>query len=92
MSKNELIYGIHAVESALNHRPEGVLQLWVIQGRSDNRINGLLTLAKKAGVSVQAISADKMKKKCDDGSHQGVAADLRVMKTKQTALEDIVSK
>ena len=91
-SRNELIYGIHAVESALKHRPEGVLQLWVIQGRSDNRINSLLTLAKKAGVSVQSISADKMKKKCADGSHQGVAADLRLMKTKQTALEDILSK
>ena len=92
MSKNELIYGIHAVESALIHRPEGVLQLWVIQGRSDNRINSLLTLAKKAGVSVQAISADKMKKKCADGSHQGVAADLRVVNTKQAALEDILNK
>ena len=91
-SKNELIYGIHAVESALKHRPEGVLQLWVLQGRADKRVNKLLDLAKQGGISVQSISSDKMKKKCSDGSHQGVAADVRVIKAKQTALEDIVSK
>jgi len=91
-NKNELIYGIHAVESALKHRPEGVLQLWVLQGRSDKRVNKLLDLAKRGGISVQSISSDKMKKKCSDGSHQGVAADVRVIKAKQTALEDIVSK
>lgn len=91
-SKSELIYGIHAVESALKHRAENVLQLWVLQGRTDKRVNTLLDLAKQGGVSVQAISADKMKKKCSDATHQGVAADLRISKASQMALEDILSK
>ncbi|MCW8922243.1 MAG: 23S rRNA (guanosine(2251)-2'-O)-methyltransferase RlmB [Gammaproteobacteria bacterium] len=90
--KNELIYGIHAVESALKHRSEDVLQLWVVQGRKDNRVHNLLGLAKKNGVSMQTISADKMKKKCADATHQGVAADLRVNKARQIALEDVLAK
>lgn len=94
MSKksSELIYGIHAVESALRHRSEDVLQLWVLQGRKDKRVHTLLELANKSGISVQTISADKMKKKCTDASHQGVAADLRASKARQMALEDILSK
>ncbi len=91
-NKNELIYGIHAVESALKHRGEDVLQLWVLQGRKDNRVNTLLDLARKNGVSVQSISADKMKKKCSDATHQGVAADIRVSKARQMALEDVLQK
>lgn len=94
MSKasNELIYGIHAVESALKNRGENILQLWILQGRTDHRITGLIDLAKKLGVSVQAISADKMKKKSQDASHQGVMAELRVSKVGQNDLEDILSK
>jgi len=91
-NKSELIYGIHAVESALKHRGEDVLQLWVLQGRKDDRVNTLLELARKFGVSVQSISADKMKKKCADATHQGVAADLRVTSSKQFALEDVLNK
>ena len=91
-SKNELIYGVHAVESALKHRAENVLQLWVLQGRTDKRIKKLLDLARQNGISVQSISAEKMKKKCSDGSHQGVAADLRISKARQMALEDVLSK
>lgn len=91
-SKNELIYGIHAVESALKHRGEDVLQLWVLQGRKDQRLGNLLDLARKNGVSVQTISLEKMKKKCPDATHQGVAADLRVSRTREMALEDVLGK
>lgn len=91
-TKNELIYGIHAVESALKHRSEDVLQLWVLQGRKDKRVQKLLELANRSGISVQTISSEKMKKKCADATHQGVAADLRVTKSRQMALEDILSK
>ena len=87
-----MIYGIHAVESALKHRGEDVLQLWILQGRKDDRVNTLLELARKNGVSVQSISSDKMKKKCSDATHQGVAADIRVSNSRQVALEDVLSK
>ncbi len=98
MSKNtnkkqpETIYGLHAVESAIRHHPEDVLQLWLQQGRSDKRFQKLLVLAKNSGVSVQDISAEKLKKKCPDARHQGVVAQVRMHKKSQVELEDLFER
>lgn len=94
MSKknSEIVYGIHAVESALKNRREDVLQLWVQHGRKDKRINDILDLARQYGVSVESISVDKLNKKCDDATHQGVLANLRISKAKKFELEDILNK
>ena len=53
---HELIYGIHAVEAVLRNHPENVLQVFVQQGRNDNRIKTILSIAKNSGVSVQDIT------------------------------------
>jgi 23S rRNA (guanosine2251-2'-O)-methyltransferase len=81
MSKNtqELIYGIHAVEAAIRKHPENVLQIFVQQGRNDNRIKTILTLAKNSGVSLQTITNDKLKEKCPKARHQGVVAEVPQM-------------
>ena len=65
MKKNtaEFIYGIHAVESMLRNNCEDVLQVWVAQGRKDKRVQEITDIAGKAGISVEAISADKMNNK-----------------------------
>ncbi len=91
-TRSELIYGIHAVESALRHHPENLLCLWVIAGRRDKRLNNILDLAKHAGISVEPMAADKMKKKCGDASHQGVAASLRTSSAEKVELEDLLDK
>ena len=48
-SKNELIYGIHAVESALKHSIESVLNVSILKGRKDKRIQEVISLARKHG-------------------------------------------
>jgi len=82
MSKEstDIIYGIHAVEAALRKQPQNILQVFVQQGRNDKRFQQLSLLAKKTGISVQLIHADKIKKKCPDSRHQGVVAQIRVQK------------
>jgi len=67
----QLIYGIHAVESAIRKQPENILQVFVQQGRNDKRIKQILDLAKNSGVSIQPISNDKIKQKCAKARHQG---------------------
>ena len=84
----ELIYGLHAVESAIRHHPENMLQLWVQQGRHDKRMQQIIKLAKNNGLSVQAISAEKIRKKCADARHQGVVAEVRAVQGARMALED----
>lgn len=89
---NELIYGIHAVEAALRNQPENVLQVFVQQGRNDNRIKTIHSIAKNSGVSIQAIANDRLKEKCPKARHQGVVAEIRHDKSREVSLEDILSR
>lgn len=91
-NRSEIIYGIHAVESALQHGCENVLKIWVLQGRKDKRAQNIINLAQKHGISLEAMSADKMKKKCDDASHQGVIANVRSSRKNSIALEDVIGR
>jgi 23S rRNA (guanosine2251-2'-O)-methyltransferase len=88
----EIIYGIHAVEAALRNQPENVLQVFVQQGRNDNRIKTILSIAKNSGVSLQSIANDKLKEKCPKARHQGVVAEIRRSHSGQVSLEDILEK
>lgn len=89
---HEIIYGIHAVEAALRNQSENVLQVFVQQGRNDHRIKKILDIAKNSGVSLQAISNDKLKEKCPKARHQGVAAEIRRSKSAAVTLEDVLEK
>ncbi len=88
----EIIYGIHAVEAALRNQPENVLQVFVQQGRNDNRIKTILSIAKNSGVSLQSISNDKLKEKCPKARHQGVVAEIRRRESGHVSLEDILER
>lgn len=88
----DIIYGIHAVEAAIRKQPENVLQVFVQQGRNDNRIKNILGIAKNSGVSVQAIGNDKLKEKCPKARHQGVVAEIRSDKASALTLDDILNK
>lgn len=87
-----LIYGIHAVESAIRNQPENVLQVFVQQGRNDNRIKKILDLAKNSGISSQSIANDKLKEKCPKARHQGVIAEIRRNNSGAISLEDVLQK
>ena len=89
---HELIYGIHAVEAALRNQQENVLQVFVQQGRNDNRIKKLLSIAENSGIHVQAISNEKLKEKCPKARHQGVVAEIRLSDTNSLSLDDILDK
>jgi len=94
MSKksHEIIYGIHAVEAALRKQPENMLQVFVQQGRNDNRIKKIIDIAKNSGVSLQSISNDKLKEKCPKARHQGVVAEIRSGRAATVSLDDVLQK
>lgn len=87
--ENDIAYGIHSVESLLKHSPDKVLQIWLQKNRDDNRINTIITLAKKSGVSIEYISTDKLNKKYEGVRHQGVVARIR-SSGKSMQIEDIL--
>lgn len=89
---HDIIYGIHAVEAAIRKQPENMLQIFVQQGRNDNRIKTIAGLAKKAGISLQTISNDRLKEKCPKARHQGVVAEIRQSSASTVSLEEILQR
>lgn len=88
--EEEVAYGIHAVESVLKHSPEIVLQIFLQKNRDDVRINTIVNLANKSGISIEQISTDKLNKKYEGVIHQGVVARIRSKNKKSLQIEDVL--
>ncbi|HSG63100.1 MAG TPA: RNA methyltransferase substrate-binding domain-containing protein, partial [Pseudomonadales bacterium] len=56
MKKQDLIFGIHAVEALLKNSPERIIELWLLQGRDDDRLMQLGNSARAFGVNIQLTS------------------------------------
>ena len=72
----ESIFGIHAVTSVLQRRPDSVQELLVLDGRSDKRLKELLALASRAGIAVSERPRPELDRLAAGGRHQGVVAQL----------------
>ena len=90
--KTEIIFGLHAVDSMLRSHPEQVLQLWVQAGRTDKRMQAILGIVAKQGITVETVSRDFLQKKSADNKHQGVAALVRAGRTSQPGLKEILAR
>ena len=73
MSKLDTVFGLHAVESLLEKEADSVKSLLVMQGREDKRLQRVLSLADKSGISYKLCP----RRELDDlvrGRHQGIVA------------------
>lgn len=82
MAKPEFVYGLHTVQALLQHHPETVLELFVLQQREDERLQAILVLARQHGLAVQAVARDKLDQLTREGQHQGVVARARPLATR----------
>ena len=72
MSEN--IYGIHGVQAVLANAPERLIEVYVLKGREDKRLQPLLNELYNIGVSVQFLNRQTLDKKADGEVHQGIIA------------------
>jgi 23S rRNA (guanosine2251-2'-O)-methyltransferase len=79
-SKRNFVYGLHAVNAALERAPERVLELWIVQTRDDARTRDLTDRAQRVGVHVHSVSGDALAKLVGDVVHQGAAVAMRPLK------------
>ena len=70
----EIIFGIHAVEEALEARGRGFEYVAVLSGRGDARIQKIAQLCRTAGVPVRAMPRDQLTRLARTAGHQGVVA------------------
>ncbi|MBR9727645.1 23S rRNA (guanosine(2251)-2'-O)-methyltransferase RlmB [Shewanella intestini] len=80
MKKQDMIFGIHATQALLNNSPERVIELWVLQGRDDERLLPLIKTASSMGISVQKSSRKVLDEKASSTQHQGVIARVKAAK------------
>ena len=73
--KADIAFGLHAVEELLRSQPQAVGRLWIARGRQDGRMQALLSLAEKAGVTIERAQREKLDA-LTSGRHQGVVAEL----------------
>ena len=72
--KLEAVYGLHAVTTLLQRSPEQVVELWVMKGRVDARMQRVLELAQEQQLDVREADKGLMNQKADEGNHQGIIA------------------
>ena len=85
MSEN--IYGIHAVNSILANSPERLIEVFVLKGREDKRLQALLNELYGLGIAVQFVNRQTLDKKSNGEVHQGVIA--RVQEAKELNEHDL---
>ncbi|MDH5633728.1 MAG: 23S rRNA (guanosine(2251)-2'-O)-methyltransferase RlmB [Gammaproteobacteria bacterium] len=73
-SDDDIIYGLHAVQAALETNPDTVDSLWVDEQRKDKRLDAIFSAARNTRLHVQAVPRAKLDRICNGGRHQGVAA------------------
>lgn len=74
MAQHEFLFGLHSVQAVLEKEPERVLELMIAKGRNDDRVNLLVNLARKQGISVQFVHRKTLDEKTKGEQSQGVLA------------------
>jgi 23S rRNA (guanosine2251-2'-O)-methyltransferase len=78
MAGGSLIHGFHAVTSRLRHNAASVVEIYLDQGRHDQRSRDLLQLAESLGVKTLLVARQRLDGMAPDGHHQGVVAKVAV--------------
>ncbi len=77
----EWVYGIHAVQAVLASTPDRVMGIRVAKGREDRRLQKILSMAEREGLSVERVDRKKLDKQFKEENHQGVAAECKAGET-----------
>ena len=89
---NELIFGFHALDALLDVHPEKILEVWMLKGRDDERLNALQARLMEVGVKTQLANRTALDSKAKGGQHQGIVAKVQALPTlNETDLEQLLT-
>ena len=77
MSAGDLLFGIHAVEAALQHDAANIVELFIEAGSHNARLKELSERAREAGVKPHARDRDVLDRMTGGARHQGAVARYR---------------
>ena len=73
---SERIYGLHTVRALLARAPQRVQRVYLQQGRADQRVAEIETLARAAQRPVERVDAGRLRGWVGEVTHQGVVAEV----------------
>ncbi len=82
---HHIIYGIHAVQAALQRDASNVVEVMIESGRKDTRLQALLDITAAQHVEVRRVSGKELDALIPDARHQGVVARCRAVTVWQEA-------
>ncbi|MCH9689711.1 MAG: 23S rRNA (guanosine(2251)-2'-O)-methyltransferase RlmB [Gammaproteobacteria bacterium] len=76
-----LTYGLHPVLALLNNPLRKTYKLYVSKNRKDKRLQDALDAALHAKIPVESLTAEALKQRFGDISHQGIVAEAEPLKS-----------
>ncbi|WP_431224066.1 23S rRNA (guanosine(2251)-2'-O)-methyltransferase RlmB [Serratia sp. L9] len=74
---SEIIYGIHAVKALLDRDPQRFLEVFILKGRDDRRLQPLIAELEATGIVIQVANRQWLDDKVEGAVHQGIIARVR---------------
>jgi 23S rRNA (guanosine2251-2'-O)-methyltransferase len=72
--RNDLIFGLHAIQAALEMPVTRVTEVWLSEDRHDDRIAAIVEAAKPHDISIHKVDSDHLDEMAPDARHQGGVA------------------
>lgn len=85
------LFGIHAVQAALDYSPQKIKQAWVDQQRQDARLSQVVDDLQALGIRPEKTERKKLDRMADGKNHQGivVAVELPAMRSEDQLKQDV---
>ncbi|MCX7037004.1 MAG: 23S rRNA (guanosine(2251)-2'-O)-methyltransferase RlmB [Proteobacteria bacterium] len=80
MSEPQMVYGLHAVRALLKRFPQRVRKVALQLRRDDDRSREIEALSREAGLRVDRVDAEQLRRWVGEVVHQGVVAQVEPIK------------
>ncbi len=77
MKLNKL-FGIHAIQAALDYSPEKIIHVWVDSQRQDKRLTALLNQLAQSNIAIEKSTRKQLDRFAEGKNHQGIVADVQL--------------
>ncbi len=93
MSEGSIAFGLHAVRTLLQQRPERAVLLMLQKGRDDARATELMRIAQQAGIRTEWRDARELERLSGSEHHQGACLQIRPIGTLgEGALDELLDR
>lgn len=87
------LFGIHAIQAALDYSPQKIRKVWIDAQRQDARLQQVINELAALGISAEKTERKKLDRMADGKSHQGIiaAVELPPMHSEDRLKQDVLA-